>query len=268
MKVDAAVERRLATVRTTPAGRLRGLRKFLPILGILVIWHILSRGVPDYILPSPFLVAQTFYRSVVSGEILIHLVMSMLRVFVGFGLAAIVGLAVGFFMAFSHFFRSQVDYLIRMVQPIPGIAWLGVVIIWFGLGETAIITVIIITVLPVIVLTTYEGFRSVDPELMKAARTLGARRQWHLFRYVTFPGALPHVMNGLHMGFGYGWRVLAAAEMIGATQGLGYWLNYNAIALRTEDVFVVLVFFAAAMIAFEEGVYRRVERRVLGGWLE
>ncbi len=243
------------------------LGKLLPVLAILIVWQALARGVPAYILPSPLLVARTLFESVTSGVILIHLAMSLFRVGVGFALAGAVGVLTGFFMASSRLFRAQVDYLIRMVQPIPGIAWMGVVLIWFGIGERAIIAVIVITVFPVVALTTYEGFRGVDPELLKAARTLGATRQRDLFRYVTLPAALPHVMNGLHMGLAYGWRVLAAAEMIGATRGLGYWLNYNAIALRTEDVFVVLTFFATIMIVFEEAVYRPLERRMLGGWV-
>lgn len=248
--------------------RVPVLGKLLPVLAVLIGWQVVAQGLPDYILPAPSLVGKTLVQSFTSGVILVHLGISLFRVGVGFTLAATIGIAMGFFMAFSRIFRTQVDYPIRMIQPIPGIAWMGVVLIWFGIGERAIIAVIVITVLPVVALTTFEGFRGVDPELLKAARTLGAKRQWDLFRYVTFPAALPHVMNGLHMGLAYGWRVLAAAEMIGATRGLGYWLNYNAIALRTEDVFVVLVLFAAIMILFEEGVYKPLERRILGGWLE
>jgi ABC-type nitrate/sulfonate/bicarbonate transport system permease component len=69
------------------------------------------------------------------------------------------------------------------------------------------------------------------------------------------------------MGLAFGWRILAAAEMIGATSGLGYWININRVALNMDEVFVILIFFSVIMILFEELVYKKIERKVLGGLL-
>lgn len=240
-------------------------QKLLPVGILAIIWQFAASPLPDYILPSPLEILFALGRNIREGLIFKHLGVSLYRIFFGFGLSVILGVTLGFLMAFSKFIRIQLDYLIRAIQPIPGIAWLGVVLIWFGIGDISLIVTEIITIAPIIVLNTYEGFRMVDPELIKTAKALGAKRGIDIFRDVTLPAALPYVMNGLHMGLAFGWRILAAAEMIGATSGLGYWININRVALNMDEVFVVLIFFSVIMIAFEELVYKRIERKVLGG---
>ncbi len=271
---SAVIEEARVGRRLTFSSRLAALAghslviKLIPVALLVGIWHVASLSLPSFILPSPLLVVQTFVRRAASGVILEHLAVSLVRVAIGFVVAGAAGILVGFLTAYSRPARLLFDYLIRAIQPIPGIAWIGLTLVWFGLSETSIISVIVITVFPVVALTTYEGFRGVDPEFIKTARTLGVRSNLNMFRFVSFPSTLPHIMNGLHMGLAYGWRVLAAAEIVGASEGLGYWLNFNRIALRTEDVFVVLVIFSTVMILFEEVVYRRVEQKVLGGWIQ
>lgn len=241
------------------------IQKLLPVGIFAIVWQIIAYPLPDYILPSPYEIFLALFRNIEEGIIFKHLGASLYRIFFGFSLSTGIGVTLGFLMAFSKFFRIQLDYIIRAIQPIPGIAWLGVVLIWFGIGDISLIVTVIITVAPIIILNTYEGFRMVDPELIKTAKALGAKRGVHIFRDVTLPAALPYVMNGLHMGLAFGWRILAAAEMIGATSGLGYWININRVALNMDEVFVVLIFFSVIMILFEELVYKKVERRILGG---
>ena len=241
------------------------VKKLLPVGIFLIIWQIIGDPLPDYILPSPIEILFALGRNIKEGIIFKHLFASLYRISIGFTTSVIIGVFLGFLMAFSEFIRTQLDYIIRAIQPIPGIAWLGVVLIWFGIGDLSLIATIIITIAPIIVLNTYEGFRLVDPELIKAAKTLGAKRGFDIFKDVTLPAALPYVMNGLHMGLAFGWRILAAAEMIGATSGLGYWINMNRVALNMDVVFVVLLFFSVIMIMFEELVYKPIEKKILGG---
>lgn len=243
-------------------------QKLIPVCIIFIIWQLVASPLPDYILPTPHEILFAFFRNAREGLIFKHLVTSIYRIVLGFGFSTIIGITLGFFMAFSKFIRVQVDYIVRAIQPIPGIAWLGVVLIWFGIGDTSLIVTEMITIAPIITLNTYEGFRMVDPELIKTAKALGAKRGIDIFKDVTLPAALPYVMNGLHMGLAFGWRILAAAEMIGATSGLGYWININRVALRMDEVFVVLIFFAVIMIFFEELVYKRIEAKLLGGILQ
>jgi ABC-type nitrate/sulfonate/bicarbonate transport system permease component len=243
------------------------LQKLFPVGIFVIIWQIASTPLPDYILPTPFEILLAVFRNIGEGLIFKHVGASLYRIFIGFTLSTVIGITLGFLMAFSKFFRVQLDYIIRAIQPIPGIAWLGVVLIWFGIGNTSLIVTVIITIAPIIILNTYEGFRMVDPELIKTAKALGAKRGIDIFKDVTLPAALPYVMNGLHMGLAFGWRILAAAEMIGATSGLGYWININRVALNMDQVFVILIFFSVIMILFEELVYKKIERKVLGGML-
>ena len=220
------------------------IQKLLPVGIFVIVWQIIAYRLPDYILPSPYEIFLALFRDIEEGIIFKHLGASLYRIFFGFSFSTGIGVTLGFLMAFSKFFRIQLDYIIRAIQPIPGIAWLGVVLIWFGIGDISLIVTVIITVAPIIILNTYEGFRMVDPELIKTAKALGAKRGVDIFWDVTLPAALPYVMNGLHMGLAFGWRILAAAEMIGATSGLGYWININRVALNMDEVFVVLIFFS------------------------
>lgn len=246
--------------------RVPVLGQYTLLIAGLVAWQLVAARYQTYVLPSPTRIAAALWAGVSTGEVFPHIWISVQRVVLGWGLASAVGIALGFLMAFSLLARKQLLYLVRMIQPIPGIAWIGVTLIWFGVGEASIVGVIMLTVLPIVSAATYEGFRNVDADYLRAARTLGARTGWDLFRYVTLPAALPQVLAGLNIGLAQAWRVLAAAELVGSLSGLGYWMQLNQVALRTENVFVVLVIFAILMYIFEQGIYRPLQRKVLGRW--
>ncbi|GAC1413593.1 MAG: ABC transporter permease [Candidatus Velthaea sp.] len=233
---------------------------------LLLGWELLARRYQAYVLPAPSVIAIAFVKDLGSREVLYDIFISLRRVIFGWGAASVVSILLGFLMSNSRLFREQFAYLIRMLQPVPGIAWIGITIIWFGLGELSIIGVIFLTVLPIVTVATYEGLIGVDREYLQAARTLGATSNWSVFTSVTLRAALPYLLNGLNIGFGQAWRVLAAAELIGATAGLGYFMQVNQTALRTEQVFVVIVIFTLLMLFFERAVYQPVQRKVLGRW--
>lgn len=242
------------------------LNKCLLGLALVLAWQVASRFYPAFILPSPLAVLGALGEASLSAEMYGHLLTSLFRLLTAFAFSAVVGVIIGYLMSVSALFRNQFDGVIRAIQPIPGVAWTGILLIWFGIGDLGIIVVVIVTILPLVALTSYTGFSTVDQDLVKAARTLGARSRRHVFRHVVLPAALPVVVNGLHLGLAYGWRTLAGAEMIGALSGLGYWLNLSRTALRTEQVFAVLVIFAVLMIALEAAVWKPLQRKVLGGW--
>jgi sulfonate transport system permease protein len=240
--------------------------KYGALVVLLVLWELFARRYQTYVLPAPSVIAVALLRGLGSRELQFDVLVSVHRVLIGWGAASLVAIFFGFLMSNSRLFREQFAYLIRMLQPVPGIAWIGITIIWFGLNEMAIIGVIFLTVLPIVTVATYEGFIGVDREYLQAARTLGATSSWSVFASVTVRAALPYLLNGLNIGFGQAWRVLAAAELIGATSGLGYFMQVNQTALRTENVFVVIIIFTILMLIFERLIYQPVQRKVLGRW--
>ncbi len=147
-----------------------------------------------------------------------------------------------------------------------GISWDVITIRWVRVVALWITGVIFLTVRPFWAVSSDEGLIGVDREYLQAAKTLGATSNWAVFTSVTLRAALPYLLNGLNIGFGQAWRVLAAAELIGATAGLGYFMQINQTALRTEQVFVVIIIFTILMFLFERAVYQPVQRRVLGRW--
>lgn len=242
------------------------LGKYSALILLLIVWELFARRYPSYVLPAPSAITVALFKDLASQEVQLDILISLRRVLIGWGAASVFAILFGFLMSNSRLFREQFAYLIRMLQPVPGIAWIGITIIWFGLNEMAIVGVIFLTVFPIVTVATYEGFIGVDREYQQAARTLGATSSWSVFTSVTLRAALPHLLNGLNIGFGQAWRVLAAAELIGATSGLGYYIQVNQTALRTENVFVVIVLFTILMFVFERLIYQPVQRKVLGRW--
>jgi NitT/TauT family transport system permease protein/taurine transport system permease protein len=245
----------------------------IPVIGkygalviLLIVWELVALRYKTYILPAPSVIAVALVKGLGTRELWLDIADSVRRVLFGWGAASVVAVLLGFMMSTSRLFREQFLYLIRMLQPVPGIAWIGITIIWFGLGELAIIGVIFLTVVPIVTVATYEGFVGVDRDYLQAARTLGATSSWSVFTSVTIRAALPYLLSGLNIGFGQAWRVLAAAELIGATSGLGYFMQINQTALRTENVFVVIILFTLIMFGFDKLVFAPVQRAALGRW--
>lgn len=145
----------------------------------------------------------------------------MIRLAVGAAAGMALGIPLGVLVGLSPRAHGLCWPILLFFQAIGDIAWLPILLIWFGFGLTTMTFVLVYTVLFPVVLNTVLGVRSVPLELTRAAQSLGAPRARILLE-VIFPGALPNVVTGLRNGFGYGWRALIAAEMIVGTSGIGF----------------------------------------------
>ena len=161
--------------------------------------------------------------------------------------------------------------LARMVEPvvsffmaISGIVWLPIAIVWFGLGTSTVVFIIWNSVFFLIFANTVLGVRSVAAVLEDGVRTLGASRV-HVVTRVLVPGALPHILEGLRSGLGFGWRALIAAEIIGATTGLGAMI-YQAKEFLRSDIIVTGVIIIAAIGLLLDAALGLVERRTVERW--
>jgi len=176
------------------------------------------------LLPAPHTVLLAGVEMVRSGELQRDILASLSRVVQGFVLAAIVGVAVGTAVGRSRRLEYLVEPTIELLRPIPPLAFLPMMVLWFGIGETSKVAFIAYAAFFPIFTTTVEGIKYVDPLLIRAAASLGASER-DIFRYVVLPAALPNIITGLRIGFGLSFFVIVAAEFIAADSGLGFLIN-------------------------------------------
>jgi ABC-type nitrate/sulfonate/bicarbonate transport system permease component len=206
----------------------------------LVIWQVISMRVLDdttrTLLPPPTAIFRAAWELISSGELLRHLRDSLKREMVAFMWASLsipLGIAMGWWKAVN----DQVDPLVEMLRPVPPLAWIPLSILWFGIGDTQNQFIIFLGIFFPILINTITGVKGIEPNLIRAARCLGAS-EWEILRRVVWKAALPQIVTGIRIGLGVGWMALVAAELVGANSGLGFLINDARTVLRTDYVIV------------------------------
>lgn len=194
------------------------------------------------------------------GELWPHVGWSLLEEIGGFGAAIICSLIFGFLAGFFKGFREYIVPLNGLFMAIPPIAWAPLMVIIFGLGYTTIVIVIFISAVNPMILTIMEGVLQIQGQEVRAARILGARR-WQLFMYVYLPASLPFVTAALRIGFSQAWRALVAAEMIGASVGLGYMVQTAGEVGNSRLVLLGIAMIGLFSYIFERLLFRPIEKR-------
>ena len=190
-----------------------------------------------------------------------HLAWSTLRVFGAFLLAALTAVPVGILMGVSRIARGLLDAPLEFYRPLPPLAYLPLVVIWFGIDETAKIVVIYLACFAPIAMAARAGARSATVEQINAAYSLGGGF-WQIVRFVVLPAALPEILTGLRIAIGFGWTTLVAAEMVAATAGLGQMVLNASSFLRTDVVVMGIVLIGAIAWGFDLAM-RALERRLV-----
>ena len=227
-------------------------------------WEALVRlrGIAPIYLPAPSSVFVYLSRMIADGSMPYHLGITLLRIFVGFALAAVCGIVLGVLMGMSRTVARVADVWIAALYPLPKISLIPLLIIWVGTGEAYKIVISAISAFFPIVISTYSGIRQTDRGLIKAAKDLGANaRQIQL--KVVIPGAIPSIFAGLHLGMGIAIILVVAAEMIGGSSqgGMGWLLISSGQVMETEKVFaslIVLAVVGAVVIKLQQWIDRRV----------
>jgi taurine transport system permease protein len=189
-----------------------------------------------------------------------HLAASLLRILTALLAAVLIGIPVGIAMGLSPTVRGILDPLIELYRPVPPLAYLPLMVIWFGIGETSKILLIYLAIFAPVAMSTMAGVRSVKQVRVRAAEALGASRLqvvWH----VILPGALPEILTGFRIGLGVGWSTLVAAELIAATRGLGFMVQSAGEFLATDVVIAGIGVIAVIAFCLELGL-RALQRRL------
>ena len=233
---------------------------------IFVWWLVTYIGlIKPLFLPSPMGIIGAFVEVMRNGftdsSFWEHTWISTARVFGAFLLACVIGIPLGIAMGMSPFARGVFDPPIEFYRPIPPLAYLPLMIIWFGIDELSKVLLIFLSVLAPIALGARAGVKSAAIEQIHAAYSFGATR-WQVIRMVILPSAMPEIFTAMRIGIGFGWTTLVAAEMVASTAGLGYMVLSASKFLQTPIVIMGIVVIAAIAYAFDHLV-RFVERRVI-----
>ncbi len=239
-----------------------------PLIIIIIIWQVISTFfIPNsIILPSPFKVFTSFYKLLVEGVLQVNLFYSLIRVIIGFLIGSILGVILGALMGSIKQIEIFLNPIVNLLQPIPKIAWIPLAILWFGLGFTATIFIIALATFWAVLFTAWNGVKSVNKILIKAAQSLGAKKGYIFFN-VLLPAAFPQIITGMRLGIGMAWRALVAAELlIASTNGLGYMIFNAREFFRTEEIIVGMLIIGLIGILIEKVVFRKIEILTMERW--
>jgi len=189
-------------------------------------------------LPSPQEIVETVIELVEVGyrqvPLQMHILVSLARALFAFAMAGIIGIPIGLLMGFFPVINAILDPFVQFFRPLPKLALIPLVILWFGIGETSKFVLIFMATLLTVIVSAAAAVKGVPENRMRVAKALGVN-QYQFFRYVIFPSVLPDLFTGMRVGVGIGWTTLIAAEMIAATSGIG-WMVLNASAYLRTDV--------------------------------
>jgi NitT/TauT family transport system permease protein len=240
-------------------GRHRGFDRLQTIvlgaafpLLFVVCWHCAVAYTGTRLIPSPYEVGVMMwdfsfggvYNDAFSSTILIHIWMSVTRVYGGFFLAALIGIPLGLMIGRMKILRQLLDPTINVLRPIPVTAWLPLSMIFFGLGPNAAIFLVFLGAFYPILLNTIFGVRSVDARLFEAASMLGCSGS-AMFRQVVLPASLPAIFNGLRIAHGFAWILIVVGEMTGVPTGLGSVIMDGRTLSRTDLVITGMIVIGA-----------------------
>jgi len=223
---------------------------------LLVLWLAATHlgWIKPLFLPKPqtiwFAFNQAMSGDLDSHTLGVHFLWSMYRVFSAFVLAVVIGIPIGIAMGVSRIARGIFDPPIEFYRPLPPLAYLPLMIIWFGIGESAKIILLFLSILAPVVLAARAGVRSISQEQIQAARSMGASTS-QVIQHVILPGAMPEILVGLRIGMGVGWTTLVAAEMVAADAGLGKMVFNASNFLRTDVVILGILAIGLVAYAFE-----------------
>jgi sulfonate transport system permease protein len=242
------------------------MKRILPWLipiAILLLWQAGSSFgfIRANVLPAPSAVAAAFWRVARSGELWTNIEVSAWRALLGFAIGGGIGFMLGMLNGLSSTSETLTDSTLQMVRNIPHLALIPLVILWFGIDETAKVFLVALGVFFPIYVNTQHGVRSVDPHLLEMGRAYGMSRA-SLFLRVVLPGALPSIFVGLRYGLGIMWLTLIVAETISASSGIGF-MAMNAREFMMVDVVVLSILVYAGLGKLADSVARLLERACL-----
>jgi len=252
------------------------VRKFLgdalvlgaPFLVLAAMWEVVARsGVfPQKLFPSLEKVFVTMIRVAGDGILWTHVEATLIRLALGFLIAAVVGVVVGILMGRFRMVEDVFLPAVSAAYPIPGLAYAPLFVLWFGLGNLPAVLLVGVASCFIVIINTWKGVKAVKPMWLRAAAVMGARER-QMFWKVIVPAALPYILIGVRLGLAQAWRILVAVEMLmSVDQGLG-WMIFGARQFLETDVMLAgIAVIGLIGVLLEKQVFARLERYTLVRW--
>ena len=221
--------------------------------------------IPDKVLASPEKVVNAFNKLNKDSYVLKSIIFSFERLILGFSIALVLGILIGFLITKNDFLRDNVRSLVLSLQTLPNIAWVPVSILWFGYTNMSILFTIVIGSVFAMILATEEGISNINPLYLKAAKTMGAKGK-KLYMNVIFPGALPTIVIGMKQAWSFAWRALISGEMLANRRGLGYILTSGKKHEDINEITLVLLLIILIGVIFERNIFERFASNLRQKW--
>ena len=261
------------TLAAEPAARApaqwRKLLRFnwrgaLSLLAFFLAWHLAVRfslaGFHE--IPAPLIVARTLFDEFLPAQdYWMSWAVSFKRVFLGFLLAQLLGIPLGLFLGSSAVLRAAIFPVFEMLRPIPPLAWVPLSILFWPTNEASIIFITFVGAFFIITINVFEGVRSIRPEHVWLARSLGAS-SFQIFRRIMLPAVIPSIAVGMTLGIAVTWNVVIAAEMIASDSGLGR-LTWEGYVSSTPTVVIVGMISIGIAGYLSTTLVDRIERRMM-----
>jgi NitT/TauT family transport system permease protein/taurine transport system permease protein len=237
------------------------------LAAFLGVWTLAAAAlpVPAYVLPPPAAVLQAAADLAAKGMLPFYVAESLRRIVTAAVVAVVVGVPLGLALGSSRWLADFAYPVLNFFQAVSGIAWLPLVLVWFGFGERTILVAVNYTVLFPVIFNGLLGVRSVPRIYRDGLRTLGASR-WRVLTDVVIPGALPNIVAGLRLGLAYGWRALIAAEMLVGAHGLGSMIFTAQAFHLTARIMLGMAVIGILWVVLDYFVLRPIEEATVGRW--
>lgn len=243
------------------------VRRILFYLGLLATWEAVFRLQlwPEFLFPSPLQVLQALVDGFSEQRYIDGILVSLRRIFVGYGISVVVGTLLGLVQARWKLVDETLGSLVLGLQTLPSICWLPLALLWFGLNERAIIFVVVMGSLLSITIATEHGVKHTPPLLIRAAQTMGARGL-KMYVDVILPAALPSVIEGMKQGWSFAWRSLMAGELLFVSMGLGQLLSMGRELNDMSQVVAVMMVIVGIGLCVDRLVFARLGNSVRRRW--
>jgi ABC-type nitrate/sulfonate/bicarbonate transport system permease component len=213
----------------------------LSFFTLFLFWHIMATYVtPSVLFSPPLAVFVKAFELALSGVLFEHIAISMQRIVIGFLLGSALGFPIGLMMGNFQFVKHFLEPYTEFFRFIPAIALITVAVIWFGIGETSKVFLIIYSTIFIVILNTMAGVMSIPVNKVRAAQCLGANRM-QVFLHVSLPATLPYILTGMRLAMANSFATIVSAEMLGANAGVGTMLWTARLFMLIDELFVGLL---------------------------
>lgn len=215
--------------------------------------------------PSPFTVIDTLISGFTAGNYFVALVASLRRLIIGYTIAVTLGIVLGVITISNKTINETFGAFILALQSVPSVVWLPLALLWFRMGDTSIIFVVIIGGLWNMIMNTASGIKSVDPLLIKSGRNLGYKGV-KLFAKIILPASVPSIITGMRIAWAFCWRALMTAEVIGTGHGLGQVLMWGRDMGNMSTVLAVMIIIAITGLITDSLLFKKIELKIFRRW--